>query len=711
MSDKQQTPNAFDHVPANAGGHFVLCIYAAIYRLLYQVFRLSQAGGMDLEALFQRYPFLADYFTEMRAYMPDSISWEQGAVWWQSQVESWEAAHQDAVLPLRFLATEAGLTWSSRMVFMLVGLVEEDSRFGTLFAQLQEPLPHRRPTLELVGQMMMNEAVVGETDPWSICQPLLEIGALEAPDKSVARSEWMLRAPPLLWDAARGRVTEQLAGLGRRREAESLPDLEELLLETGQRGKLQRLPHLIRSGMVRLVIVRAIQGADSEDVLGAVGKAMGRGVISIDLEQLETPLSAVLGPLCVMTRSMPVFRCDLGPGETVGLPKLPGYSGPVGVTMGDEGGLRDESTDKALTFHLQSPDIALRRQRWRREFGDHPVEDLDAIAENFRLPGDYIRAAAEMAVAHAQLNNHSSIALEDVREAGQALNRQLLDSLASHLEAAGRWEDLIVGDGTLLRLHELFRRCRNREKLAKHLGPGFGHSRNCGVRALLTGGSGTGKTLAAKIVAAELGMDLYRVDLAAIVNKYIGETEKNLHRILSRAEALDVVLLLDEGDALLGNRTEVKSANDRYANLETNYLLQRLENYQGIVLITTNLAQNIDRAFQRRMDVLVPFFSPQADERLRILQRHLPADHAVEPRWLEMAAAQCTLNGGQLRNVVLNATLNAVDQDCVLDWCHLEDGLRSEYRKAGGTFPLDGLLDRRQRDVDLQRFAGALDTG
>ena len=197
------------------------------------------------------------------------------------------------------------------------------------------------------------------------------------------------------------------------------------------------------------------------------------------------------------------------------------------------------------------------------------------------------------------------VTLADAQEACRALNRQLLDTLATHLDGDGfSWEMLVVSDGVVDRLGELERRCRHRERLPERLGPAFGATGNRGVRALLTGPSGTGKTLAARILAAELGMDLYRVDLAAVVNKYIGETEKNLHRVLSTAEDLDVVLLLDEGDALLGARTEVRSSNDRYANLETNYLLQRLENYQGIVLITTNAGENIDSAFQRRMDVV-----------------------------------------------------------------------------------------------------------
>jgi SpoVK/Ycf46/Vps4 family AAA+-type ATPase len=223
------------------------------------------------------------------------------------------------------------------------------------------------------------------------------------------------------------------------------------------------------------------------------------------------------------------------------------------------------------------------------------------------------------------------VTLADVQEACRALNRQLLDTLATHLEGDGlSWQMLVVSDGVAERLGELERRCRHRERLPERLGPAFGVGGNRGVRALLTGPSGAGKTLAARILAAELGMDLYRVDLAAVVNKYIGETEKNLHRVLSTAEDLDVVLLLDEGDALLGSRTEVRTANDRYANLETNYLLQRLESYQGIVLITTNAAENIDSAFQRRMDVVLNFTAPQAEERWHIWRLHLPPGHAVE---------------------------------------------------------------------------------
>src|SRR5205823_7525236 len=179
-----------------------------------------------------------------------------------------------------------------------------------------------------------------------------------------------------------------------------------------------------------------------------------------------------------------------------------------------------------------------------------------------------------------------------------------------------------------------------------------GAQMTAGVRALFTGASGTGKTLAARLLSAILQMDLYRLDLSLVVNKYIGETEKNLNQVFARAEELDVILLLDEGDALLTQRTSVQTANDRYANLETNYLLQRLESYEGILLVTTNARDRIDGAFQRRMDVIVEFHLPDPVERLKIWELHLPPEHLSDPAFLFEVANRCHLSGAQIRNTV-----------------------------------------------------------
>jgi SpoVK/Ycf46/Vps4 family AAA+-type ATPase len=172
------------------------------------------------------------------------------------------------------------------------------------------------------------------------------------------------------------------------------------------------------------------------------------------------------------------------------------------------------------------------------------------------------------------------------------------------------------------------------------------------------------------------------------VSKFIGETEKNLGQIFALAEELDIILLLDEGDSLLTQRTAVQTSNDRYANLETNYLLQRLESFEGILLITTNAIDLIDSAFQRRMDVVVEFRPPEPGERYQIWQLHLPPDHVVDPGMLRDVAARCALSGGQIKNAVLHASLLSLSDGGKVGNAHIEAAVQREYRKMGGVYPL-----------------------
>jgi len=205
---------------------------------------------------------------------------------------------------------------------------------------------------------------------------------------------------------------------------------------------------------------------------------------------------------------------------------------------------------------------------------------------------------------------------------------------------------------------------------------------------LFYGPSGTGKSHAARLLASTLRKDLYRLDLSSVVNKYIGETEKNLNKVFSRAEELDAILLIDEGDALLTQRTSVQTSNDRYANLETNFLLQRLESFEGIVIITTNAFERIDSAFQRRIDVSVEFRAPDAAQRLAIWNMHLPSVHAVSETQLREIAGRCELCGGQIKNAVLHATLLCLDSGAGITHEQLGAAIRREYRKTGAVCPL-----------------------
>lgn len=718
----QAEPNTFDHLPRTPAGHFVLHVYAAVFRLIHQNHRLCEANGTTLDEIFARFPFLAGYFVEMRDAMPDDLTWEEATMWWQQQITAWEEGFAEH-LPLRAMAEETGLPFSSRLAFVLVGLVEEDSRFGTLFHEMQQPLPDRRPNLELVGRTLLDDTAVEGADPWTLCRPLLIQGFLEVLDRTLPRSEWQLRVPPLLWDAARGEASEQPAPWCRVCAPELAPELDGLIYPPELLDQLERLPELLRAGTARTVVLRAAPGALPEELLAAVARRLGRGMLCVDGAEAAAA-DAPLGPLATLTRTLPVVRFDLGPGETIRPLAFAGYRGPLGLVLGLEGGIA--APERAVTFTLPTPDAGLRAEHWRRALDGRELEDFSTVVEDFQVNAGHIHELAERAVAQAGLEGREALCPADVRRASRSLNRQFLDTLASPLKAQGSWDLLITGATTGEKLHELERRCRHRERLLGHLGAAFGTGGGGGrgVRALFTGTSGTGKTLAARLLAAELGMDLYRVDLAAVVDKYIGETEKNLHRVLSWAEALDVLLLLDEGDALLGRRTEVKSSNDRYANLETNYLLQRLETYQGIVVVTTNLGENIDPGFKRRIDVVVPFFPPQAEERRRILALHLPPSHALERDFLDQVAIRCALTGGQLRNVAQLATLLALDEhsmvqhadkECIAEESltvhrsHLERALRSEYRKAGATFPLEPRTPRQEEgEGSLEAFASAL---
>lgn len=661
--------------PADAGaGHARLHLTAAVYRVLRF---LRQFGAQAFDGTLERHPFLDAYLAQMLGEMPEVVSWDDGVAWWQQRIERYQAACGER-LPLHALHTEAGLPAESVAAFVVAGLVEEDVRFGTLFADLQAPLTHRRPCLELVGRM------VGAASPWAVARPLLDAGLAVAVDATAPRAEWALRVPSALWDAAR---SEPVGAPGLTvRPHRDLPSVDDLVLPPAFVERVRRVPALLRAGQAQGVVVRGPFGSDRAEVLAAVAQALGLGVVQAD-ETEGAAESHLLAPLCTLAGAMPVQVHDLGPGETVAAPGTRATPGTWGIALGREGAVRGGLA--AVTLAIPPLDAADRRRCWASALDGHPAEDLDALAGHFHLPGGTIRRAGQAAVLQAALDGRASVTTEDARRACRALGRQHLDALAEHLDADGAWSHLVVPPGCARQLAELEQRCRHRESLLGHLGAAFGASASRGVRALFAGPSGTGKTLAARVLAAELGMDLYRIDLAAVVNKYIGETEKNLHRVLSVAEALDVVLLLDEGDALMGARTDVKSANDRYANLETNYLLQRLEHYQGIVVVTTNLGENIDRAFQRRMDAVVDFQLPQAQERRAIWDLHLDAGHAVPTSLLADVAGRCTLTGGQIRNAALLATLAALSDGAeTVGPLHVEHAVRREYQKAGATCPL-----------------------
>jgi hypothetical protein len=674
-------PTPFADLPGTPANHFKLYFYAAVSQLL-----AAAAERLDPDdAAGERLQHLDVYEIELEASGASGLPPGETAEWWREAIARWEACVA-AFLPVRAVRDAAGLDHDAMVLVFGAGLVEEDVRFGPLFDVLDGSLGHSRPTIGALTECWAGIRDRAETR--ARIRRLEELGFLHAVNPDAPRLQRALEVPGPVWDAIRGATEERPAPWAHYRPPSSLVALDELILSEPLRSALPRLPALLETGDARAVIVRGPQHNGRKTVLGAIARALGRGVLEVDtLTKPDDDRWRQAGLLATALDAMPVVVRDPGPGETAEIPRAGGYTGPIGVAIGRSGGVGGAAADRALTFVLEMPDGWARRDHWRLGLNVGPA-DLDALSERFRMTAGHLRRAAGLARSYALLAGRGEITASDVQQAARALNRQALDTLAEHVVASGDWRQLAVREDTLRELMGLELRCRHRERLAAAHGALTGLQSNCGVRALFRGPSGTGKTLAARLLAAALQMDLYRLDLSSVVNKYIGETEKNLDRVLSRAEELDVMLLVDEGDSLLTQRTSVHSSNDRYANLETNYLLQRLECFEGILVVTTNAGDRIDAAFERRMDVVVEFQPPQPAERWEIWQLHLPAPNAVDPDFLNEVATRCVLGGGQIRNAVLHASLLALDARAMVDTAMIDAAVRREYRKVGAVCPL-----------------------
>jgi hypothetical protein len=617
--------------------HFRLLVYGEALRLRE---RLGAAGGA--------FPFLDAYAAETG----DAVSEA-----WDAAVAAWEAGGD--ALPATELVRAAGLEREELALLVSIGLVEEDARFGLVF---EGATGNARPTPALLASWGGEAARRG-------LSRLTRLGLVDAEGGGV-------RPAPLVWDALRGEPPPTL----RLRRPEELTPLEDLIVPPHVAELLATAPAALAAGEVGAIVIRGPRAGGRRTTVGALARALGRGVLDAHLDRWPS-----LGPLATLLQAVPVLALELAPGEVAEVPRLFAYDGPAAVVLGRDGGVTGTALEQSVTIELPLPGRDERRAHWRRSLG----RDGDELARP-RMTGGNIRRVARLAHARAALAGRSEAADADVAAAASELHRRLLDDLAERVTTGGDWTQLAAGPATLTELILLESRCRNRERLDLEAGPALAGRLGAGVRALFTGPSGTGKTLAARLLASVLGADLYRLDLSSVVNKYLGETEKNLSRIFARAEEADVALLLDEGDALLTQRTSVQTANDRYANLETNYLLQRLESFEGILIVTTNAGERIDDAFRRRMDVVVEFRPPDALERWQIWDLHLPAKHEVDERFLEEVSTRCALTGGQIRNAVLHASLLALDDGRAVTSLDLRASVEREYRKSGDLCPLRG---------------------
>jgi hypothetical protein len=348
------------------------------------------------------------------------------------------------------------------------------------------------------------------------------------------------------------------------------------------------------------------------------------------------------------------------------------------------------TAERVVGLRLEVPTLshAERKALWARELGQTGAgmdgtasSVLDAIVDAFGLDPAEIRATAGAVQEEVALGLATEGPAVAAWRLARAAARKSLDDLAARAEVTARWEDLILPEEQMQVLKQIAANARGSFRVLQEWGFAGRYARGLGLSVMFSGASGTGKTMAAGILARELGRDLYQIDLATVASKYIGETEKNLRRIFDAAERSGAVLLFDEADALFGKRSQVKDSHDRYANLEISYLLQRMEAYRGIAILTTNMQNSLDPAFQRRLRFVVQFPFPDTGSRERIWRGVFPAGAPVEEGLDCAKLAQLNVTGGVIRNIALLAAFLAADQGTAIGMRHVREAARTEYAK------------------------------
>jgi hypothetical protein len=337
------------------------------------------------------------------------------------------------------------------------------------------------------------------------------------------------------------------------------------------------------------------------------------------------------------------------------------------------------------------PDLARGTAIWRRGLAAHTADPAEAerwaaeLAGRYRLPPARIRAAVRQADDQRLMEPEPRpLTWADVSAACRRQSSRALGQVAVKVESRCGWDDLVLPADRIAQLRDVCDQVRHRQLVLHRWGFGAKLSHGTGLSVLFSGPPGTGKTMAAEVLARELDVDLYKVDLSGIVSKYIGETEKNLARIFAEARTGNAILFFDEADALFGKRTEVSDAHDRYANIETSYLLQQMEEYEGIVVLATNLRQNIDDAFTRRIRFIVEFPFPESEDRRRIWQTLFPpgAPLAADVDFARLAK-EFPVTGANIKNIALNAAFLAAADAGTIGSSHILRGTRREFEKIG----------------------------
>jgi hypothetical protein len=589
---------------------------------------------------------------------------------WRELLPEFATHAADADAAVASLATRLALTPVEMLTLGLLLAVEDEPFVGRVLAALQAPLAGSLPTVALVATAFGSAGDAAEIVASTISGNARATGLFRLSGEARPLVEQTLSLPTPLYLAARRRSAPWPGiAVG--------PGHQAALPGSFQREVQLRAEALAHS--VHWLVIRSGHEQEARSVASAIARMRGREAAFIEGE-----VTPGLVPWLHLQKLMPVFVCDLGPSDRKRLPRLPCYDGPSLVIAGPDG-IIESPEGATMAWSLPVPPAAERRELWEAGLGD--AEAAALLAREHRHGVGRIAELSRLAWQACRVEGAPKPTLAHVRSAAWAAEGTALGGLAQPLRAQISDEAFVAAPALRVELEALVLRCRMRDGLDSGLGSSMLARYRPGVRALFVGPSGTGKTLAAGWLATRLGLPLYRVDLASVTSKYIGETEKNLSQLLARAEQAEIVLLFDEADAMFGKRTDISDSNDRFANAQTNYLLQRIESFEGIVLLTANSRSRFDAAFARRLDTIIEFPPPAPEERRALWRSHLGTAHDIEAVALNKLAALVDLSGGNIRNVVLAAAVQARAEERLIHFEDLVAALGGEYRKVGRSVP------------------------
>jgi hypothetical protein len=566
---------------------------------------------------------------------------------------------------------------------LLVALAPDlDPRFERLYGYLHDDVSRRRASVGLALELGGGGGGWGtgpDRDRLGPLAPLVAGGLLLVEDLDRPTLTRSLRVPD--------RVAAHLLG-------DDAPDpvIEALLTATVavDLAEVDAVARGLDAGL-RLVYLRERAGASGRSLGTTALARRGKAAVALDLARLTTaddPVAIasaasresrlrgaglVVGPVEALV--------ERSPAAVRAFAELPG---PV-ILVGGRDWDPAWSREPPLVLDAPVPSVEQRHELWTQSLnGDAPDGFDPALATiAFRLAPEQIDRAAR-AARRAAIAAGRAMTVDDVSAGARAQNAAGLERLARRIVPSVGWEDLVLPPVVEQQLRELVARARHRERVVGEWRMGTKGARGLGITALFCGDSGTGKTMSAEVLAGDLGFDVYVIDLSTVVDKYIGETEKNLDRIFTEADRVNGILLFDEADALFGKRSEVKDARDRYANVEVAYLLQRMERFDGLAILTTNLRSNVDEAFVRRLDAIVDFPMPEEEHRLRLWGRNLGPELPVAGDIdIAFLARRFKISGGNIRNVCVTAAYLAAADGRTVGMTDLVRATEREYRKLG----------------------------